>query len=257
MTRFWIVAATMSSLVACSTTTGSDSEGGSTGLADDGGPTGAAETTPPSDNTSVPPEDSSDSGPGTGNEAMDGTDEGNDDATGSPSGLRDCDALCGPYEDCDEGVFLSCQSNCAIAPPLDALDAACGAASAAYFECRYSLSCEDAIANHAETLDPDPCADPLASYVDACAAALPARCDGFCDSLIACLQVEDERSALTGCQFECLLYEGHGALTDTEACDAATDTVIECVTTAQCVDMNIAGCEEAFGDYEVACGPRG
>ncbi len=173
-------------------------------------------------------------------------------STGDPKGLLDCDMLCGPYQDCDESVYLTCLSNCQdIVPPLHAYDVGCGEAAATYFECRFTLSCEDAIA--VQNDGPDLCEPLLDPYLNTCLDVVPATCDGFCDSLLACFEQPDTPENVDGCQFECLLYEGYAALTDTPACDSATDALLGCVTAAKCQDMEFVGCDDAEVEWAESC----
>jgi len=251
---------------ACSTADPSGDGDGSTGAAGgDGLETGAGETSATTSNQPDPDGGSSDDGTSEADTAADdaatesdGSDDGETTADGTTAGLPDgpldCAALCDPYEDCDESVFLTCQSNCLeIVPPLQAFDDACGAASAEYFECRFTLACEDVVAWIGDALDPDPCADLLDDYIDACVAAVPPRCDALCDVQVACLPPDPNN--LLGCQFECLLYEGYAVLIDEPACTTATDDLLSCVTEGQCEDTQIVGCEATFDTYTEACCP--
>lgn len=266
----WVVVGVVVSGAGCSTTAGSDNADGSTGAGDgtaaNAEDTGAVTQTGPSDGTgsdgSSGTGDSGDDAVDTGTDPDDGTTSGTpEDGTGDagdtmrdPVGPLDCDALCDPYEDCDKGVFLSCQSNCSdIVPPLDAFDAVCGAASAAYFECRFTLSCEEAVAVHNGSLEPDPCGGLLETYTDTCLAVVPETCGGFCDSLLQCLELPADADNVAGCEFECLLYEAHAALDGTAACDAATDDLIDCIATSECEDMQFPVCSAVEAEHLEAC----
>ncbi|MEM6997142.1 MAG: hypothetical protein AAF721_41945 [Myxococcota bacterium] len=207
------------------------------------------------------------SGPGSGSESGPGPDTGTDsggantttstgDSTGGSAGIEDCDTLCGPYEACDESVYLTCLFNCEdLVPPLAAHDEGCGDAAAAYFECRFTLSCEEAIAAQTEELDPVPCAGLLDTYVTTCVASAPARCDGYCDSLLACFELEPTPENTDACALECVLIEGTIVQANTAACSDAADALFTCLPGPDaCQDMELIGCESESDTLSLACG---
>lgn len=183
--------------------------------------------------------------------------DGADSTSGGTAGPLDCDALCGPYEACDESVFLTCHANCENTARLDAYDAGCGAAAASYLECRFSLSCEDAITEQTRDPDPPACPDALATYIDTCLAAVPGACDPYCANLLPCLTGEDPPDPVDvdACAFECLLLHGHAAAVDDPPCDDALAATLTCVAEADCDGLDAGACDPASEDFETACGP--
>lgn len=176
-------------------------------------------------------------------------DDATGDTTGEPPPLLDCTALCEPYADCDRSVYLTCYGNCGdVVPTLAAADEGCGAASATYFECRFSVSCEDAIAAQAGELDPPPCEPELMTYVDTCVAAAPPACGGYCDRLMECEGVPQD-----GCAFECLGLHGAAAQRNDPDCDAALDGYLTCYARNACMDLVAGTCDLAADELNQAC----
>lgn len=169
-----------------------------------------------------------------------------------PGGESACHDLCDAYEDCDEGVFLSCAANCDNVVLLGGYDDSCGAAAGAYTSCRYSLSCDEAIAEHQDD-QVDPCEDLLLPYLSACEAAAPEACGGYCANLLECFEAEDEPFAQPGCALECVLNYAYAARTGTPACDAAAEATILCAAGASCEDGGLVGCDAESEEFGAAC----
>ena len=241
---------------------GTDSSGGD-------GSTGGAATEPNDDDG----DEASSSSPGTSSSATTtgagtdsdadtqapddtGLDTGDDSTTAAPDGPLDCDALCDPYETCDESVYLTCRQNCGYTvPPLVALDDACGDAATAYFGCAFTLSCDDAIAD-LRTEGPAPeCADALDAYIAACTSIMPAACEGYCATVLACADARDDPAAQQACAFECVLFHGFVALAELRACDAAAPAYFDCIASNTCEAIGGGACDEAGAAFEAECGP--
>ena len=163
-----------------------------------------------------------------------------------------CADLCANYDGCDESVRLTCEANCdQNVPYLLAYDEACGEAADAYFTCRFTQTCDDAIEQQGLE-EPTVCTDELDLYVTTCLAMVPPACNGYCDTLIECTPEATEADDRDPCNFECVLLHGAAEATGTTECDDALQTMLTCFDTT-CNNLESGACDEASNTFSSAC----